>query len=62
MPNRNQVIEDVKLQFARQLYSTFLERNGADDDQTGILRDYIAALERRQLQREEAWASSVTAA
>ncbi len=42
------IIEKVKLQFARQLYSTSLERHGPDDEQTRILREYIAELEKRE--------------
>lgn len=41
------IVEDVKLQFARQLYQTCLELHGADHQQTRLLREYIAELENR---------------
>ena len=40
------MVEDVKLQFARQLYQHCLERRGAEHEQTRKLRDYVADLEK----------------
>ncbi|HUA85257.1 MAG TPA: hypothetical protein VMB85_15445 [Bryobacteraceae bacterium] len=42
------IVENVKLQFARQLYETSLERHGPDHEQTRSLREYIAELEKRE--------------
>ncbi len=42
----HEIVEDVKLQFARQLYQDCLERHGAEHEQTRKLRSYVADLER----------------
>ena len=46
MPLRShEIVEDVKLQFARQLYQDCLERHGAEHEQTRKLRSYVTDLE-----------------
>ena len=45
MPEEIAAVEDLKLQFARQLYESALERHGEDHEQTRLLHKYIAYLE-----------------
>jgi hypothetical protein len=45
MPEEIAAVEDLKLQFARQLYESALERHGEDHEQTRLLCKYIAYLE-----------------
>jgi hypothetical protein len=47
-------MKTLKLQFARQLYASCLERHGEDDPQTHLVLNYIAALENRGDQSIEA--------
>jgi hypothetical protein len=51
MPEQIAGLEDVKLQFARQLYDDCLERHGEDHQETRLLFEYIANFEnpRRRL-------------
>jgi hypothetical protein len=52
MPEQIAGIEDVTLQFARQLYEDCLKRHGADHQQTQLLSDYLSSFEKsRQRQR-----------
>jgi hypothetical protein len=39
------IVEDVKLEFARQLYHNCLQRYGTDHEQTRKLGQYVAELE-----------------
>lgn len=41
MPEQIAEVEDVKLQFARQLYDECLERHGEDHQETRLLWEYI---------------------
>jgi hypothetical protein len=41
------VEEDVRLQFARQLYDMCLERHGEDHEETRLVLKHIANLENR---------------
>lgn len=45
MPEEIAAVEDLKLQFARQLYERALERHGEDHEKTRLLSKYIAYLE-----------------
>jgi hypothetical protein len=52
MPEQIASVEDVSLQFARQLYEDCLQRHGADHQQTQLLSDYLSSFEKsRQRQR-----------
>lgn len=52
MPEQIAAVEDVSLQFARQLYEDCLQRHGADHQQTQLLSDYLSSFEKsRQRQR-----------
>jgi hypothetical protein len=42
MPEQIAGLEDVKLQFARQLYDDCLERHGEDHQETRLLSEYIS--------------------
>ena len=41
--------EDLKLQFARQLYEGCLERHGEDHEQTRLILQYVATFKRHRL-------------
>lgn len=40
---------ELKIQFASQLYQRTLKQHGEDHEQTRLLREYLAAFERRKL-------------
>jgi hypothetical protein len=46
MPDQIAWVEDVRLQFARQLYDDCLERRGADHRDTRLLYDYLSSFEK----------------
>jgi hypothetical protein len=46
MPDRIAGVEDVKLEFARQLYYDCLERHGADHQETRLLSEYLSGFEK----------------
>jgi hypothetical protein len=41
------VDEDVRLQFARQIYDKCLERHGENHEQTRLAMEYLSGLENR---------------
>jgi len=45
MPEEIAGLEDVKLQFARQLYDDCLERHGEDHQETLLLFDYLSSFD-----------------
>jgi hypothetical protein len=47
------VIDDVNLQFARQLYEGCLERYGEDHQQTRLMLQYVASFEKAATGRNE---------